>query len=185
MGLKENIEDEFASASQVDSICFRNVKVRRATKNGVLATTGSIITGGRYNFIGDFGSLYLSWDIHTSIEETTKSNMSLLIDTAMRLPVVIIGYEITLSKILDLTDNDLLDRIGLVKADLLEDWEDSQKLGMPALTQNIGRYAYDMGFEAIKSPSAVWDMGMNLNIFPDKLLAESKIEVVNIEELPE
>ena len=185
MGLKENIADELVSAVPVDSICFRNVKVRRATKTGVLATTGSIVTGGRYNFIGDFGTLYLSWDIHTSIEETTKSNISLLVDIAMRLPVVIVGYEVILSKVLDLTDISLLNRIGIVKGDLLEDWENSQMLGVPALTQDIGRYAYDVGFEAIRSPSAVWGIGMNLNIFPDKLLAGSRIEAVNREELPD
>lgn len=41
----------------------------------IISGKGSITYGGRFNFIGKFEVLYLSCDIHTSIEETTKSQL--------------------------------------------------------------------------------------------------------------
>ena len=182
--LEQKIQNALSYAIPYKGFCFRVLSQRFATKRDVASTKGSKIKGGRYNIKNKFGVLYLSCDSHTCLEEASRTRQKLAIDIANELPKTVIGFEVELTKVLNLTDSKIRQKLGIKVSDLTQtDWEKIQALGLEAITQTIGRLARQAGFEAILVPSSVWQ-GKNLDVFPDKLLPSSKISVVNSSQLP-
>lgn len=183
--LEQRIHKAVHLAVEFEGICFRNVSQRFANRRDFLSTARSLRTGGRFNLKGAFRVLYLSCDLHTCWEETTRAAHASVFDVAKLLPRTIVGVKVRLSRVLDLTDHKVRRRIGISKSILTEtDWARIQNLNKEeAITQSIGRFAKDAGFEAILVPSAVWQ-GRNLDIFPDNLLPFSEVAVVNLHHLP-
>lgn len=181
--LEHRIHNAIVGAVLFKGTCFRNVTQQFATRRDILSTRGSFLAGRRYNYKRVFGALYLSCDIHTCIEETTKSFQVTDSEVALQLPRTIVGVDANLSRVLDLTDANVRRRLGVLKRDLLGDWEYEQNvLGIEAFTQRIGRLAREAGFEALLVPSAV-SRGRNLVVFVDRLLSSSSLKVVNVQNL--
>lgn len=179
--LEQRIRQLLSHAIEFEGICFRNVSQRFANRQDILLAKGSKITGGRFNFKGTFEVLYLSCDVHTCIEETTHAARSSGFDVAKMLPRTTVGVKVRLSRVLDFTRIGILRQIGISKSVLAgTDWERIQNVeNKEAVTQSIGRFAKQVGFEAILVPSAVW-RGKNLDIFPDNVLPSSEIHVTNL-----
>ncbi|HEX8495374.1 MAG TPA: RES family NAD+ phosphorylase [Pyrinomonadaceae bacterium] len=174
----------FEGVDRPQGICFRNVKHKFANLQDILSTRGSFETGGRYNFAGAFGVLYLACDAHTCLEEVTRVTRSGNFSAAMNFPRTFIGIKVKLSKVLDLTDPRMRRRLGVSRAMLVEtNWELAQSQGSEVITQSLGRLARAAGFEAVLTPSAAW-AGNNLNIFPENILPSSELSLVNEAQLP-
>ena len=182
--LEQRIQNASSLAVSFNRICFRNVQQRYANRHDIRSTVGSYINGGRFNFHGDFGVLYLSCDPHTCIEEVTLSGYRSPTAVARSCPRTLVGLRVELSKVLDLTRGEVRRAIGINKKLLTDtDWRWHQNfLGTKAPTQFIGEYARTARFEAVLVPSARWS-GENLDLFCDKLLSSSKVSVVNIRKL--
>ena len=68
---------------------------------------------------------------------------------------------------------------------LSEPWREEQNIGREALTQAIGRLAYDLDIQALLVPSAARRSGSNLIVFPANCdLPRSWLRIVNRDELP-
>ena len=185
--LAEKMRDAASLAVPFSGICFRNVAQRYATRRDILSTQGSQFSGGRYNFHATFPVLYLSCDIHTCVEETTKSFQQAGASVAQALPRTIIGVEVRLTSVLDLTDSAVLRLLGITRLRLIHtDWVTSQDVdGREAFTQALGRLARDTGIEAILVPSAALPRtGKNLCVFSDQLLSLSLLRAINTHRLP-
>ncbi len=184
--LSEKLQDALEWAVPFSGVCFRNVSQKFANTRDILSAQGSLDVGGRYNFKGAFEVLYLSYDLHTCLEETIKSmQCDNGFEVAKALPRVVIGIEVKLSRVLDLTGAIIRRQLCIAKKSLIgDDWEKLQNVdNQEAFTQQIGRLAREAGFEAILVPSTVM-RGTNLDIFPDRLLAGSSLKVVNRHLLP-
>jgi RES domain-containing protein len=174
----------FEGTDRPQGICFRSVKQKFANRQDILSVQGSLFTGGRYNFAGAFGVLYLACDPHTCLEEVTRVTTNGGFRAAENFPRTFIGIKVRLSKVLDLTNTRMRRRIGVSKELLVAtNWERIQDKGREATTQALGRLARAAGFEAILTPSAAWE-GNNLSIFPDNVLSSSKLSLVNEIHLP-
>ncbi|MEO7719635.1 MAG: RES family NAD+ phosphorylase [Capsulimonas sp.] len=178
--LQQRVADTLPQAILFQDACFRNVSQHFANTRDIRSAKGSFITGGRYNHKGLFEALYLSCDIHTCLEETTKSTQRDGFEVARSLPRTIVAFSVKLQTVLDLTNSTVLHDINLSRSKLIKtDWEYLQEVeGKEALTQQIARFARECGFEAVLVPSAV-TKGHNLVIFPDKLQAHSYFKVLN------
>jgi hypothetical protein len=66
-----------------------------------------------------------------------------------------------------------------------EPWRERHEAGEEALTQALGRIAYELRWEALLVPSAARPRGMNLIIFPANLLTKSGLLILNVGELPQ
>jgi RES domain-containing protein len=184
LSLEQRIHKALNRTIEFEGTCFRLVSQQFANQRDVISSEGSKKYGGRFNFKGMFGVLYLSCDVHTGTEEATRATQAAEFDVAERLPCTTVGIKIKLSRILDLTNSKVCRAIGIRKSVLIQtDWEQTQKLNVEAITQSIGRFAKEAGFEAILVPSAVWKKGKNLDIFPDNLLPSSQASVVNLDSL--
>lgn len=182
--LPEKMQDALRRAAPFQGVCFRNVSQKFAHQQDILSAKGSFIRGGRFNLKGTFEVLYLSCDLRTCIEEIITSAERDGFQVEETLPRTAVGIEVKLSRVLDLTDPAVRRRLGITKKNLTApNWVKSQNAGQEAFTQQIGRLAREAGFEAILVPSAV-ARGKNLDIFPDRLLSGSSLEVVNRQNLP-
>lgn len=183
--LAYRLEQSVSLATSLSGVCYRNVSQPWATQRDILSAAGSFTAGGWYNFVGTFEVLYLACDFYTSWAETLNPTRQMRIEPAYFLPRTIVGVEVSLSAVLDLTSQRVRRRLGLTKAVLTEtDWLKIQKEERrEAITQTIGRLSRNTGFEALLAPSAVC-AGANLCIFPDRLHPTSSLVVIRGEELP-
>jgi RES domain-containing protein len=173
-----------ASAIPLKTIAFRSVRPRYGKPNLILSPRGSAISGGRYNPPREFGVLYLALDPLTCLEETIRFAQSTPNEAAKRLPRIIVGIEVVLSQVLNLTNLDMLNAIGVAADDLVATgWFDAQQRGEVALTQQMGRAARNCGVEALIVPSAAGPDTQNLVVFSDQLLEGSSLTVIEAEEL--
>jgi RES domain-containing protein len=183
--LAEKIRNALEWAAPFSGVCFRNVSQEFANVQDILSAQGSLHAGGRFNFMNVFAVLYLSCDLHTCVEETTKSARLPEMEVANVLPRTLIGIEVMLSRVLNLTDATIRRRLRITKKSLIaDDWEKLQNVDkQEAFTQQIGRLAREIGFEAILVPLAV-TRGKNLDVFPDRLLPSSSLKIINRHLLP-
>jgi RES domain-containing protein len=100
------------------------------------------------------------------------------------MPYVMVGLEVTLQKVLDLSDGRVRSSLGVSEARMLDTrWRKAKT--QESLTQAIGRCAFEAELEAILVPSSAALGEVNLVVFPGNLLAPgSRIKIINREELP-
>ena len=129
---------------------------------------GALIYGGRFNNAGEFGALYLS---------RTKKGCA---DEIARRPAhpskdVVGKNKVTLGKVCDLTDPELLKKLKISKKQLTADeWTE---------TQALGELLREDGYEGMIVPSAAGDFN-NLVIFVDRMASTSRIELEEVKPLP-
>lgn len=167
MGIKKSILKNIhkLAPSSLTGTYFRSVSSDHESE--VLDTRGSFEHGGRYNPIGEFGSLYMG-----DSEELCKAEVAKRIKTDCAVPQATRRIRVSLTNVLDLTKAKTLKKIGITKQDLIQ----QRNTGGWKLTQNIARSTYKSGYEAILAPSAT-SKGNNLVIFA-KSIDTTKIKVV-------
>ncbi len=134
-------------------------------RDSLLSPYGAYLNGGRYNAAREFGAVYLSESPEGCRAEMTKRLLT-------PLNKYVVGKIRTYAqKICDLTDEDLLDELGLDRDQLVSD--DLER------TQLLGTLIRDAGFEGILAPSAAGDFA-NLIIFKDRLSGSSKVKLIDV-----
>ncbi len=133
----------------------------------ILKMDGALRWGGRYNAPGEFGALYLSKTQPGCAAEITRR-------PAHPTKYVVGKIQVKLGKVCDLTDQNLLRKLGITRNQLTgDDW---------AETQALGDLIRDAGFEGIIVPSAAGDFN-NLVIFVDRLAPASRVELDDVKPL--
>ena len=136
-------------------------------KRTILAMDGALIYGGRYNNAGEFGALYLSKTKKGCAAEITRR-------PAHPTKYVVGKIKVTLGKVCDLSDPELLKKLKLTKKQLTaDDWTETQALG------NLIR---EIGYDGMIVPSAAGDFN-NLVIFVDRLSPTSKVLLEEVKSL--
>ena len=159
--------------------------VRRANPADLIAGVGSQLTGGRWTPLGAFRAVYASRDEETALDEARQQNLRQGVPPWMALPLVLTALEVDLYPALDLTDGRVRRALRVSRARMLaEPWWLLQDRGREALTQALGRLARDQGFAALVAPSAARPRGTNVVIYPDRIVAGSRLAVVNPDRLP-
>jgi RES domain-containing protein len=128
-----------------------------------LGTEGSLRAGGRFNSPGEFGALYTSVEEATAAKEVARGLRQRGIDPE-EFPEGgwwIYELEVKLEAILDLTDSNVLQKIG-VRQDSLTSTDTNA-------TREIAAQARGLGYEGLLVPSVAAANSANLVIFLDKL----------------
>src|SRR3954453_184789 len=161
-------------------LVYRSASPRYANKDHLLTGIGSKNAGARWNPPRSFPTLYASLDPHTALDEVLAHfrHFGLPIESAM--PRVTVAVRVAIARVLDLTDGANRSALRVSARRMLrEPWREEQAAGREALTQALGRLAYDLDWESLLVPSAARRGGVNLIIFPDNLTLGSAIEIVN------
>lgn len=178
------------AASRPHAASFRGVVVRSASigyanKHDFLSGEGAAAIGGRWNRRG-VKAAYASLSPVTAAREAYQGFEAFGFDAAAIRPRVFCGAAVRLQAVLDLSDRGTRRRLGFTLEELLdEDWRTIQDEGDESWTQAIGRGAHGARFEAVLAPSARdRPDGRNLIIFPERIRAGSKVEILGESELP-
>jgi RES domain-containing protein len=164
---------------------YRSSSPRYANKDDLLSGAGSKTAGGRWNPPKSFRTVYTSLDPHTAIDEALAHFVHFDLPIAKAMPRVLVALDAQLQQVLNLTDDLIRQALRVPLSRLVtESWRDEQGAGREALTQVLGRIAFETNWEGLLVPSAARKSGRNLIIFPAKLRAGSRLLIVNKSELP-
>jgi RES domain-containing protein len=144
------------SGTAVSGVAYRNQAKGFDPRSG----DGARRFGGRFNPPHSFPVLYLCLTRPCVVAELTRQADRQGLSVEALLPRELYEMRADLDKVLDLTDTETLDALGISRSDLVRD--DHQ------FTREIGEAAHEHAFQAIRSPSAT---GVDdvLVIFPEKL----------------
>lgn len=148
--------------------------VSQKHKDEILNTQGSFEFGGRYNSPGVAGVLYLG-----ESKEVCKAERERKSPSSILLPQVIATIKVSLQKVLDLTNPNILKILRIKKQNLLrsnEEEDDGYEL-----PRKLASQAYRNGYEALLVPSATGKR-KNLVVFLNNCLKGSIVEVISKEE---
>lgn len=128
---------------------------------------GALLWGGRYNAPDKFGALYLSASPEgcaTELASRPAAPKNYIVGTV----------RVTLQRVCDRTDDELLSELGITSNQLKsDDWNE---------TEILGTLIRQAGFEGVIVPSAAGDFN-NLVIFMDRLSGSSEVELEDIQPL--
>lgn len=147
---------------------FRSVRRKHWASGEFLKGKESGQHGGRWNPPSSFPSVYLSLDLDTAVKEVKGWLQYYGLPPESALPRVFTAVEVDLSEVLDLTNGAIRQRFQ-VSLDRMtgEDWRRVNDRGKEALTQAVGRAAFQADFEGFLVPSAQDKKGQNLVVFPE------------------
>lgn len=146
--------------------------VRPEYREEILSAAGSFRHGGRYNPKRGFGVLYLSESEQIGRAEALRAVGD---PASLREPLICGEIRVVLERVLDLTDEEILEGLGIRREELLRDTGDRER--DYRLPRRIARQARAAGLEALKVPS-VTSRGANLVIFKENLSAEAQLELI-------
>ena len=121
---------------------WRHTSPRRDPLSG----EGARIHGGRFNPPDSYPVIYLCLTRACAVTEFLRMANRQTIGPQGFLPWRVHQFHVDVGRVLDLTDSDVCDQIGVAEADLIE--EDV------TLTREIGVIAHGLSLQAIRSPSA-------------------------------
>ena len=178
--LKNAITEIAAKPETFTGYCFRCVSPRYSHQDDIFSGKGSRHTSGRYHRMFAFSIVYTACSPELALWESTNTARSGGIQVAKLLPMVLVGAEVNMSVVLNLTDATVRRTLKVTKRSIVDcSWSTATN---ETLTQLIGRIAFECGFEAILAPSA--GPGINLNIIRDNIRPTSRLIILNPDKLP-
>jgi RES domain-containing protein len=165
---------------------YRSASPRYANKDDLLTGAGGKMAGARWNPPNSFRTVYTSLDPHTAVDEGLAHFLYYRQPIFRAMPRVLVSLKARPGRVLDLTDGSVRLLLGVSERRLLDaPWREEQRKRREALTQAIGRLAYDADWEGILAPSSARRGGVNLIVFPANLDAPgSWLQIVNRGDLP-
>jgi RES domain-containing protein len=116
------------------------------------------------------------------LAEAKANHIHYGLDPADVLPRTIVAVDVTLSRVLDLTDGTVRKTIGISATRMRgDDWRSLNRKGLESLTQALGRVAYEVALEGLIVPAC--DAGKNVAVFPGNLRSTSKLAIRNAKQL--
>jgi len=151
-------------------IAYRSTSPAYANSRDLLSGEGVRRHGGRWNPRGAFAAVYASLAPETALAEALYRFRDYGFSEADALPRVFVALEVRASAVADLTDGRARQALRVSRRRMRrESWRRLQAAGREAVTQAIGRAAYERGLEALLVPSAADRAGTNLVLFPARL----------------
>lgn len=147
---------KLATASRVElsTTAVRHLSPNYDPRSG----EGARLNGGRFNPPDSFPTLYMCETRPCAVAELTRLGTRQVVGVEGLLPRVLYRYELDLDSVLDLTDHQVREHIGVSVADLVgEDW---------SLCQALGTEAHAAGDQAIRTYSAT-DVDTVVVVFPE------------------
>lgn len=171
-------------ASSWSGTIYRTAGVEFATEQELLSGMGSQIHGGRWNPPG-FRAVYGCLEVETSFSESLAHSQYFGIPVEETLPVATAAAQVSLQWVVNLREAKIRQELKVsLKRMRGEDWRKEQEQGREALTQAIGRAAFEARLEAILAPSSVRKTAPNIVVFPQNLDQSSILQPINPQRLP-
>jgi RES domain-containing protein len=160
--------------------------VAYANRDDLLTGAGAKRDGARWNPPDSVATVYTSLEMQTATEEALSHHRYFGFAVETALPRVMVAIRVSLRRVLNLTDPRPRSALGITRGRLTaEDWRAANARGEEALTQAVGRLAWENGWEGLLVSSSADPGGVNLIVFPGNLVPpESYLLIVNRDQLP-
>lgn len=142
---------------------------------------GSRKHGGRFNPPRVCAAIYASLDPETAMAETLAHFRYYGIPEHAAMPRVFTALDVSLRRVLDLTDAKVMRELALTADSFLrEDWRKLQDAGKESAGQALGAAVFDLEkWEGLLVPSAARADGRNVVILPERLSSKSWVRVLS------
>jgi RES domain-containing protein len=171
------------TAAWRQKVC-RTSRPRYSSASRLLRGAGARRWGGRWNPPG-IAAVYCSLDEATALAEMRQRHNSVVFSRKKMMPQLFVAMRVQLRRLLDLTRGDVRHALGVSLERMCdEEWERLQRRGRAAITQAIGRLAWERRLGGLLVPSAAdRPRGSNLVVFPDRA-GRRWARIYNAAELP-
>lgn len=164
---------------------YRFVTVPYSNRQDLLSGAGSRKHGARWNPPDQFNVVYGSLEPETAVAEALSTLNGFGVPPAQARPRVFVAVALRLQSVLDLALPHVTNLLGLdVDKILKKDWKAAQDAGREAMSQAIGRIAWELRVEAILVPSAVSARDRNIAVFPGRRQRGSSWKIQGVRDLP-
>src|SRR5581483_865884 len=171
-------------ARELDMEAYRVAGPRHTISTDIVSGMGAFLAGGRWNPVGQMKVVYLSHEPETAMKEALEHFRYHALPISTALPKVIVAVHVKIERSLDLTDSAIGADFPIPISELLaEDWRAMMAKDVEPASQAVGWAAFAAGFQGLKVPSKPDPTGMNLVIFPERLVKGNRLEVLNAGEL--
>lgn len=158
---------------------FRSAAPRYAGTRDMTTGLGSARSGGRWNPVGSFPTVYASLEPETAMSESLATFRYYGWPLHSALPRLFRTLQVELALVLDLRQLPPWHPLrGRMARALREDWRLVQSRGRDSTSQAIGWAACNCGLEGLLVPSHAAPRGGNLVAFPDRLRPGSCIRAL-------
>lgn len=176
---------EMTAARAFRGVLYRACDPIYANARDLLTGEGSQKAGGRWNTPAGAATVYLAQTVQGAIAETLGLPGYYGFDPAKRLPLTLVAVDAELEIVLDLTGPRIRKSMGVTLSAMIGgDWRQENADGHEALSQAIGRAAFELGAHGIIVPSAVKRTFKNLDVFPANLRGTGHLKIRRAERLP-
>jgi RES domain-containing protein len=159
-------------------VAYRSVIPAYAASKDLLSGEGVRRHGGRWNAPGAFAAVYASLTPETALAEVLSRFREYGIPVADAMPRVLAALEVAVTSLADLTTPAARRTLRVsLRRMRKEAWRRATEDGREALTQAIGRAAFERGLEGLLVFSAPDPAGRNLVLFPARLAPASRLSV--------
>jgi len=167
-------------ASEVSRHLFRMVNPKFCKDTDIINGEGGRRASGRWNIKGLFCCTYASFTPETALEESLAATRRKNLPDEKALPRTLVCIDLHATKALDLTDGKIRQRCRVSMQQMrYEQWWIENLHNREAVTQALGRAAFQAGFEAMLVPSSTdTHHRTNVIIFPELLLKGSYLDVL-------
>jgi RES domain-containing protein len=169
-----------AGSQAFRGVVYRVTGPKYLAPKDIIAGIGAMKAGGRWSPVGGFRAVYAATTPETTTSEALARNRYFGIPDYDALPNVMVALDVSVERLLDLTAPATRRGLGVSLTVLLRtDWRKEQDAGREALTQSIGRAAYEARFQGLLVPSTAVPGGVNVVVFPERLTGAGKLRVRN------
>jgi RES domain-containing protein len=142
----KRLRSTLPTAAAFRGTLYRACDPNYANTRDLLTGEGSRKVGGRWNGPGTFAMVYLAQSIEGSIAETLGLPGVFGFDPAERLPLTLVAVETQLEAVLDFTDARVRHALAVTLSTMNTcDWRNENAAGREAITQAMGRAAFELG----------------------------------------
>jgi RES domain-containing protein len=159
-------------------VVYRSTSPDYSASADLVSGEGARRHGGRWTPPGFFTAVSASLSPETALAEALAHFRHYRIPEADAMPRVLAALDVQVEALADLT-HALARRTLRVSRRRMraERWREASANGREALTQAIGRAAFEAGLEGLLVPSAPDRRGTNLLVFPARLRPGSRLRV--------
>ena len=183
--LRKGLQGSLSLAGSWEGTLYRATTVEYANRHDFLSGVGSRKTGGRWNPPGQFKAVYGCLEPETAMAESLANFRDFGIPESEAMPLVFVAAAVKLQVVLDLTMPEVQNRLGITfRRMTTTDWQKLQAAGKEAVTQALGRLAWEERLEGILVPSARLKRSTNIVLFPSRRRRGSSWRIVRARNLP-
>lgn len=183
--LREWLKQSMPLADRWTGTLYRATTIEYANRGDLLAGVGSRKSGARWTPRGRFNAVYGSLEPDTAMAEALANYREFGIPVWEAMPLVFVAVTVKLQAVLDLTSADVQRILRVsIRRMTATDWLKAQQHGEEALTQAVGRIAWEEKLEGLLVPSARRKGALNIVLFPSRRRRGSSWRIYRARNLP-